>query len=67
MIKIEKKGGAWVTESDERPTLDFNSGHDPRVMGSCSTLGSELTVQSLLGILFLPFSAPSPLTLSLSK
>ena len=37
--------GLWVAQSGEHPTLDFGSGHDPRVVGwspaSCSTLSLE--------------------------
>ena len=53
--------GAWVAHLVERPTLDFSSGHDLRVVGSSPALVSPLTVQSLLGIL----SAPPLLVLSL--
>ena len=34
--------GAWVAQSAERPTLDFASGHDPRVVGSSPASGSVL-------------------------
>uniref|UniRef100_A0A667I0P9 NADH dehydrogenase [ubiquinone] 1 beta subcomplex subunit 5, mitochondrial n=1 Tax=Lynx canadensis TaxID=61383 RepID=A0A667I0P9_LYNCA len=34
--------GAWVTQSVQCPTLDFSSGHDPRVVGSsCIGLCTE--------------------------
>ena len=35
-----------MAQSVERPTLDFGSGHDPRVMGSSPTLGSTLSMQA---------------------
>ena len=37
-------------------SLDFCSGHDVIVLRLSPTLGSALTVQSLLGILSLPLS-----------
>ena len=39
----------------EHPTLDFGSGHDPRVMGSSPALGSP---KSLLKILSLSLCPP---------
>lgn len=39
-------GGVWVAQSVERPTLDFGSGHDLRVVGLSLTLGSTVCVQS---------------------
>ena len=48
--------GAGGAQSVQLPTLDFGSGHDPRVMGSSPALGSALTVQSLLGMLSLSLS-----------
>ena len=63
--------GTRVAQLVERPTLDFGSGHDVRVMGGSPGSGSAVTPQRLLGILSLPLSlsAPPPLTclLSLSK
>ena len=52
-------GGAWAAQSPERPTLDFSSGHDPRVMRSspvrlCAGGWSLLKIPSL----------PPPLSLS---
>ena len=38
-------GGTWVAQSVKRLTLDFNSGHDSRVVGSSSTLGSMLSME----------------------
>ena len=43
--KNRDAGGAWVTRLVERPTLDFSSGHDPRIVGStepCVRLCDEL-------------------------
>ena len=53
----------------ERLTLDFGSGHDPKVMGLGPTSGSVLTVQRLLGILslFLPLPLSPTCTPSLKK
>ena len=34
--------GAWVAQSVECLTLDFGSGHDPRVLGSSPVSGSLL-------------------------
>ena len=63
-------GGAWVAQLVKCPTLDLGSRHDLTVcefdLCSCSTLGSVLTVRSLLGILCLPLSLPLPSWLSLS-
>ena len=33
-------GGIWLAQSVEHSTLAFDSGHDLRVMGLSSTLGS---------------------------
>ena len=54
-----------MAQSFEHPTLDFNSGHDLRVMGSSPVSGSVMPAQSLLGILSLSLSAPPLLILSL--
>ena len=48
-----------------RPTLDFGSGHDLRVLGSNPEMGSTLSV-SLLELLSPPPPLPPPLTLSLT-
>ena len=45
--------GTWVAQWVERPTLDFDSGHDPRVMGSSPLLGSALSVDPAWDSLFL--------------
>ena len=37
--------GAWVAHSVRHPTLDFDSGHDLRVVGLSSTSGSKLSVE----------------------
>ena len=50
----------------ERLALDIGSGHDFTVYEFEPVWGSELTAQSLLGILFLPFSAPPHHTCTLS-
>ena len=47
-------GGAWVVHSVRHLTLGFSSGHDLTVRGMEPHVGSVLTVQSLLVILFLP-------------
>ena len=48
----------WVAQLVEHPTLDFSSGHDPRVMGSSPVSGSTLNVEPK--ILSLPLSLPLP-------
>ena len=53
-----------MTQLVEHLTLDFSPGHDPRVMGSSLTLGSEW---HLLKILSLSPSASLPDVLSLSQ
>ena len=35
----------WLAQSMERLTLDFGSGHDPRVTESSSALGSALDIE----------------------
>ena len=35
--------GTWVVQSVKHPTLEFGSGHDLRVMGHSSALGSPLS------------------------
>ena len=42
----------------ECPTLDFGSGHDPRVMGSGSESGSEYGVELAWDSLSLSFPLP---------
>ena len=37
--------GVWVAQSVEHLTLDFGSGHDPRVMGLSPTSGSMLSMK----------------------
>ena len=44
-IKSEAFRGTWVAQSVERPTVDFSSGHDPRVMGLNPISGSVLSVE----------------------
>ena len=52
--------GAWVAHSAECPSLDFGSGHDPRVMGLSPMLGSVLSMKpawdSLSSLTPLPYS-----------
>ena len=55
-IKTYMLGCAWVAQSVEHPTLDFRSGHDSKVVGSCPTSGSVLTAWSLLETLSLYLS-----------
>ena len=38
-------GGVWVVQSLERQTVDFGSGHDPRVMRSSPVSGSTLKME----------------------
>ena len=47
-----------MAQSVECPTLDFGSGHDPRVVGSSPTSGSVLSVEPTLDSVSL---CPSPL------
>ena len=53
-----------MAQSVEHPTLDFGSGHDPRVVGSSPKLGSMLSMKPAWNSP--SFSAPPPLLLSLS-
>ena len=50
----------------KHPTLGFGSGHDLTAGGLKPASGFMLMVQSLLGILCLPLSAPPLLRLSLN-
>ena len=43
----------WVAQLAEHPTLDFASGHDPRVVGSSPVSGSVLSVEPAWDSLFL--------------
>ena len=47
-----KRQGDWVAQSVKHLTLDSDSGHDPRIVGSSLTLGSmlELYVSSTLSL-----------------
>ena len=49
--EMKKKRSIWVAQLVKRLALDFDSGQDPRVVGSSPTLDSVLAVKSLLGIL----------------
>ena len=42
LLNIQAEGHP-VAQSGERPTLDFCSGHDPRVVGSSPVSGSTLS------------------------
>ena len=48
--------GTWVAQSVKRPTLDFSSSHDLRILGLSPAAGSRW---SLLKILSLSPSPPS--------
>ena len=37
--------GTWVPQLAECPTLEFGSGHDPRVMGLSPASGSVLSLE----------------------
>ena len=58
--------GAWVAQSFKCLTLDFGSGHDPRVVGSSPALGSALSMEPASDSLCLPLPI-SMLTLSRKK
>ena len=53
---MDKNWYTWVAQSIKCLTLDFSSGHDFTVSEMSLTLGSALTVWSLLGILSLSLS-----------
>ena len=44
-LKVPGFWGAWVAQWVEHLTLDFSSGHDPRVSGSNPALASMLSVE----------------------
>ena len=50
----------WVAQSVEHPTLNFSSGHGPRVMGLSSTSASSLSMEPAWDSLSLSL-CPSPL------
>ena len=59
-VKSEGSGDTWVAQSVEHRTLDFGSGHDPRVVGSSPhVLGSMLSMGACLR--FSLFLCSSPL------
>ena len=68
-LRIRKTvcGGVWVAQLVKRPTTDFSSGHDPRVMGPSATLDSVLSVEPAWDSLSLPSAAPPPLSLNINK
>ena len=45
-LKIHVLKGAWVAQLVKHPTLDFNSGHDLRVLGLSPVSGSRLSMES---------------------
>jgi len=45
MAVRDAAGGTRVAQSVEHLSLDFGSGHDPRVVGSSPTSGSALGVE----------------------
>ena len=59
----EEGGGAYMAQLVKRLTLDFSSGHDPRVMGSSPMLGSVLSVETTCPS---PSAPPSACVCSLS-
>ena len=53
--------GAWVAQLDGHPTLDFDSGPAPRVMGSSPMSGSVLGMEPALDSLCFSLAlCPSP-------
>ena len=66
LIKEGRKGGARVAQPVERPTLGFNSGHDPRVVRSSPVWGSALSVEPAQDCLSLSLCPSPPLACSLS-
>ena len=44
-LMLKGSGGAWVAQSVECLTLDFGSGHDPRIQGSSPKSGPALSVE----------------------
>ena len=45
LVTNESNKGSWVAQLVERPTLDFSSGRDPRVVGWSPELVSTLSVE----------------------
>ena len=62
LLKEYQSWGAWVAQSVKCLTLDFNLGHDLRVVRLTTALGSELSAESASPA----HSAPPP-TCSLSQ
>ena len=56
-----------MARSVKRPTLDFGSGHDPRVVGSSPTLDSMLSMEPAWDSLSLSLCPSPQLVLSLFK
>ena len=62
--RLKKNRGTWVVQLVERLTLDFGSGHDPRVTGLSPNLGSVLSVEppwDFLSLSLSPSLCSSPL------
>ena len=71
-LKMRELRGTWVAQSVEHLTLDFGSGHDPRVvgfLGLSSASGSMLSMDPCLRFSLSPpcLSSAHALSLSLSK
>ena len=62
MVKNVGSEGTKVAQLVEHPTLDFSSGHDPRVVGSSPALGSAWSLLQILSP-----SAPLPGSHALSS
>ena len=66
LLRIGLDEGTWVAQLAKHLILGFGPGHYLMVVRSSPTSGSTLTVQSLLGILFLPLFLLFPYLLFLS-
>ena len=55
---IDKTRGAWVAQSVKRPTFDFSSGQNLRVVRSSLESGSVLGVERAEDSLSVPPSVP---------
>ena len=63
----EDRWGTWVAQSVERLTLDFGSGHGPRIMGSAGLSSALLIVELTWDFLSLPLPLSPTCLLTLSK
>ena len=45
-VRWKLSRGAWVAQSAERPALDFDSGHDPTVVGLSPVSNSALSMEA---------------------